>query len=538
MVRRVLSGYLFRMPHHSPELRHATRDAPALGRRATGTGARLELVAAPADDRLAARLDAELARPSSSLAGVRGAQPVDERDAALTLLRIHDLHVGPIGLLAGGPNRQHHPVIADLKWRLEAAYLERLQELDSRPAGDLPSDPRGALRAIQAVDRVPPLYRWLAEEADGRGPTCLPGTGGRSRRQASTTWSRSASSGWRARPRSELAAQLLGRDGTGRRDSSPHGAPPEDGRRPRPAFARAQPPAGRLPRPAAARVHAGHQPVAAAGVDRGARPDRAPGRAALSGRGGRAPPDRSADRGAAVLRGARPGGSAARSGVAGPGGGAVVAEYPGSAGASSGAPDGGRRWTGGSSRPRRGGWSAAGRCHRPDRTLPIREPVARSVDRRVGSVRYEHGGANSTATRSGSRVTGRAGSRPTGRVDPRVPTGRGRSRHRWPCPTEASCPPARAAPGRRPSGPPSCCWCWRSSSDRTPSVRRSRSLPGTGRARTAVLLLVACVAGAGLVAAVGVAQILQLRHRGGTGGQPDPDGPVDRAGSDLSDRRP
>ena len=35
-----------------------------------------------------------------------------------------------------------------------------------------------------------------------------------------------------------------------------------------------------------------------------------------------------------------------------------------------------------------------------------------------------------------------------------------------------------------------------------------------GRAPIAVLLLVACVAGAGLVAAVGAARILQLRHRG------------------------
>jgi uncharacterized integral membrane protein len=39
-----------------------------------------------------------------------------------------------------------------------------------------------------------------------------------------------------------------------------------------------------------------------------------------------------------------------------------------------------------------------------------------------------------------------------------------------------------------------------------------------GRAPTAVLLLVACVAGAGLVAVVGIARILQLRHRGGTPG--------------------
>ena len=129
---------------------------------------RLALVAAPSDGHLADRLEAELARPSSSLAGLRGAEPTDERDAALTLLRVHDLHVGPFAELAAGPNRQHHPMIADLKWRLEAAFLERLQGLDDGRAWDLPSDPVEALRAIQAVDRFPPLYRWLAEAADGR----------------------------------------------------------------------------------------------------------------------------------------------------------------------------------------------------------------------------------------------------------------------------------------------------------------------------------------------------------------------------------
>ena len=156
------------MPTTSSESQRVPTESPGAGGHGTRAGTHLALVEGPTDDSLAARLEAELARASSSLAGVRGAEPVDERDAALTLLRVHDLHVGPFAEAAGGPNRQHHPVIADLKWRLEAAFLERLQQLDSRRAWDLPSDPVDALRAIQAVDRVPPLYRWLAEEADGR----------------------------------------------------------------------------------------------------------------------------------------------------------------------------------------------------------------------------------------------------------------------------------------------------------------------------------------------------------------------------------
>jgi hypothetical protein len=121
------------------------------------------------DERLADRLDAVLSLPSSALDGLRGAEPVDEQDAALTLLRVHDLHVGPLADLWQGPNRQHHPVIAELKWRLEGAFLERIQELDAHRRWDLPDDPVDALRAVQAVDRVPSMYRWLAEEADPEG---------------------------------------------------------------------------------------------------------------------------------------------------------------------------------------------------------------------------------------------------------------------------------------------------------------------------------------------------------------------------------
>ncbi len=169
VVRCVRSGYLTGMPNRSFERRHPATEPPVTGLHPTESGTHLRVVADPADGTLADRLDAELARPHSALAGLRGSEPTDDRDAVLTLLRVHDLHVGPLAELVGGPNRQHHPVIADLKWRLEADFLERLDGFDARRHWDLPDDPVDALRAIQAVDRVPPLYRWLAETADTAG---------------------------------------------------------------------------------------------------------------------------------------------------------------------------------------------------------------------------------------------------------------------------------------------------------------------------------------------------------------------------------
>lgn len=120
-------------------------------------------------DRLVDRLEVALARREASLAGLAGAEPVDDRDAVLTLQRVHDLHLGPFGQVASGANRQHHPVIADIKWRLECAFLERLEGWDEARRWDLPDDPIEALRAVQATDRVPWVYHWLAERASPGG---------------------------------------------------------------------------------------------------------------------------------------------------------------------------------------------------------------------------------------------------------------------------------------------------------------------------------------------------------------------------------
>jgi hypothetical protein len=116
-------------------------------------------------DRLHDRLARVLSEPGRSVESVAGAEPTDDHDAALALLQVHEMHLGPLPSVCAGRNLQHHPTIAELKWRLEGAYLARLADHDADRLWDVPDDPVDALRAIQAVDRVPPVYRWLAENA-------------------------------------------------------------------------------------------------------------------------------------------------------------------------------------------------------------------------------------------------------------------------------------------------------------------------------------------------------------------------------------
>jgi hypothetical protein len=91
-----------------------------------------------------------------------GADAVDRRDGVLALLRIHDLHLAPLKDLAGSVRWQHHPAIADLKWRLEGTFLESVRAYDAERAWALPTDPVRALRMIAQADRVPAVYDWLA----------------------------------------------------------------------------------------------------------------------------------------------------------------------------------------------------------------------------------------------------------------------------------------------------------------------------------------------------------------------------------------
>lgn len=118
---------------------------------------------------LATRLAAALAAGSSGGAGLsdlEGAAPVDRRDLLLTLAAIHALHTAPIDRLAGTERFQHHPVVARLKWDLEADLIADLRRRDEAVRWKLPDNPVGAMRALGVVDLVPAVYEWLATEAD------------------------------------------------------------------------------------------------------------------------------------------------------------------------------------------------------------------------------------------------------------------------------------------------------------------------------------------------------------------------------------
>jgi hypothetical protein len=103
------------------------------------------------------------------LSGVLGLQPGGRRDRFLTLLTIYDLHTAPLDTVGEAARLQGHPLIAELKYRLEADWLAEL-ELAWVEAGQLAdsADPDRvvkAMRAVAARDRLPAAYKWLAKEA-------------------------------------------------------------------------------------------------------------------------------------------------------------------------------------------------------------------------------------------------------------------------------------------------------------------------------------------------------------------------------------
>jgi hypothetical protein len=117
----------------------------------------------PLHRRLRAVLAAGVAPPDR----LRSAEPVDDRDRLLSLLALHELHLAPIDRAGPAVRWQHHPVLAELKQRLEAGVIATLDELAAEPVagGAGAGDAIGAVRAIAAHGQVPPVYDWLAEEA-------------------------------------------------------------------------------------------------------------------------------------------------------------------------------------------------------------------------------------------------------------------------------------------------------------------------------------------------------------------------------------
>ena len=119
---------------------------------------------APAALSLSHRLATALGVGDAGLDELLGAEPVDRRDRFLTLLTIYDLQTAPLQRLAGAERHQWHPVVVDLKRRLERSWLD---ELEAVPVPvDLSDDAVAAMRSLAARDRLPTPYRWLAKDAN------------------------------------------------------------------------------------------------------------------------------------------------------------------------------------------------------------------------------------------------------------------------------------------------------------------------------------------------------------------------------------
>jgi hypothetical protein len=98
---------------------------------------------------------------------------ISRRERFLQLSRIYALHTAPLETLGEDPRRQHDPDLAALKVRLEDDWLAELDQaiaddelnpaLGGRAATD---DVVATMRRLAARDRLPEIYRWLAEEAD------------------------------------------------------------------------------------------------------------------------------------------------------------------------------------------------------------------------------------------------------------------------------------------------------------------------------------------------------------------------------------
>jgi hypothetical protein len=89
----------------------------------------------------------------------------DRRSSLEAMLDLYDLHLGPIEELDGAERWQHHPRVAALKLRLEAGFRTWLDDQIASCA--VPWDDAGAaLRQLAHDAMVPPIYTWLADEAD------------------------------------------------------------------------------------------------------------------------------------------------------------------------------------------------------------------------------------------------------------------------------------------------------------------------------------------------------------------------------------
>lgn len=101
----------------------------------------------------------------SAFGALADGEPLDARDRLLTLLVVHDLHLGDIDRVGEAVRWQHHPSVAALKTRLERDVLAELDAMVDVVTVEPGSDTVAAVRAIARRDLVPEVYEWVAAEA-------------------------------------------------------------------------------------------------------------------------------------------------------------------------------------------------------------------------------------------------------------------------------------------------------------------------------------------------------------------------------------
>jgi hypothetical protein len=95
---------------------------------------------------------------------------VTEQDALLSLIAIHELFTAPLERIGEGARWATHPYVASLKLTLEERLMRRLDATIDDPSSPVPGPASlnavGVIRSMAAKDRLPAVYRWVADEAN------------------------------------------------------------------------------------------------------------------------------------------------------------------------------------------------------------------------------------------------------------------------------------------------------------------------------------------------------------------------------------
>ena len=124
---------------------------------------------APMPEKLHDHLDAVVADDSRDIkalsARLESLPATDRRDRFLTLLAIYDLHLLPLDALGPQVRWAGHPSIATVKTRLEQEWLAELNAATASLSDSNGHEPVAAIRALAARQRLPQIYKRVAEHA-------------------------------------------------------------------------------------------------------------------------------------------------------------------------------------------------------------------------------------------------------------------------------------------------------------------------------------------------------------------------------------